>query len=519
LIIVWARLWPQSGDGDAVTHYLIARNGPGELSLLMSSWARIGAMLPLLLPAQFGIMAARCTSALISVICAWQTIRLADDLELRNAFVAAPLLLLQPLVFALAADTMTELPMALGLVIAIRLWWARRWLGSALVVSWLPLVRPEGFFVCAMWALMILLTPRTGSWSRRLGLAISLASGVAAWAGACWIICGKPDYFFHDGWSWPLDSVRVYVNGSFFSYLDRWPTYCGLMLPLFLLGMSRLGHVRWLGGCGIAISVLQFLLPPRVRETILPWPMLAIIAALAWSVRRDKLAIGWWAFLLIFTLHTILWWRGWFASSGLLRIMVCVSPITAVICLRGWNTAAAWLRRLGVDQQIRRWIAAAAIGAMALTAMGYYVEDPIHYRVFGTRAVCDYARDHRLLDAAPLLIPRDTIALVELNLPPNPSNVLPLVENRAVECQMLLAAPIGSIGFWDDQHQFEPNNVNLRDLPTLGFTVLFQTRRTIYRPAAWLLGRPRALPQVHVLIRKDRRGALPADVAVSNPLK
>jgi hypothetical protein len=247
--------------------------------------------------------------------------------------------------------------------------------------------------------------------------------------------------------------------------------------------------------------------------------MLGVIAALAWTVRREKFAIAWWAFLLIFTLHTILWWRGWFASSGLLRIMVCVSPITAVICLRGWNIAAAWLRRRGLDRQTRVRIGSAAIAAMVLAAMGYYMEDPTHYRVFGARAVCAYARDHHLVDTAPLLIPRDPIAVVELNLPPNPMNVLPLVENRVVESQMLLAAPIGSIGFWDDQHQFEPNNVNLRDLPTLGYTVLFECRRTIYQPVAWLLGRPWTVPQVHVLIRKDRRGALPVDVAVSNPLK
>jgi hypothetical protein len=410
--------------------------------------------------------------------------------------------------------------MALGLVIAIRLWWSRRWLSSALVVSWLPLVRPEGFFLCAMWAVMILATSGIGSWSRRLSVAVSLASGVAAWAGACWIICGKPDYFFHDGWSWPLDSVPMYGTGSFFSYLDRWPHYCGfVLLPLFLLGVARINRPPWVWACGAAVLILQLLAPPGIRETILPWPALAVIIAMAWFARRGKFAIAWWAFLLIFTLHTILWWRGWFGSSGLLRILVCVSPITAVICLRGWNVAAGWLRRTGLDSQARNWIAAAAIAGMALVAIAYYIQDPTHYRIFGTHAACEYAREHHLIDAAPLLIMRDPIAVAELDLPPNPTNLLPLVENRAVECRLLLAAPIGSIGFWDDQHQFEPTNVDLRDLPTLGYTVLYQSQRTIYRPAAWLQGKPWTLAQVHVVIRKDRPGALPVDVAVSKALK
>ena len=51
---------------------------------------------------------------------------------------------------------MTEIPFALLMVVAIRLWWAKKPLLSCIVVAYLPLVRPEGFFFCALWALLIL---------------------------------------------------------------------------------------------------------------------------------------------------------------------------------------------------------------------------------------------------------------------------------------------------------------------------------------------------------------------------
>jgi len=119
-LALWAYFWPQTGDGDAIMHFQNARDGLWEPAKLLGSWARVGAKLPLLIPAQLGLYPARLVSAVISVLAAWQTMRLADDLGMANATLAGPLLIFQPQVFVLAADTMTELPFALVLVIAIR---------------------------------------------------------------------------------------------------------------------------------------------------------------------------------------------------------------------------------------------------------------------------------------------------------------------------------------------------------------------------------------------------------------
>ncbi len=231
---------------------------------------------------------------------------------------------------------------------------------------------PGGIFLCALWGAMVLSR-------RRLGPAIVLGWGTMAWFIACWIFWGNPDYFFREGWSWPADSLRIYGHGTFFAYVDRWGLYCGpVLLGLFLAGVyrkslpfgSRLNGVMLVG---LGLLVVELIAPGPIRENILPWVGLALAAVVAWEVRRWRFAVGVWVFLLIFTLHSVLWWRGWFASCGLMRIMACVAPITAVVCLYGWNL---------VGPRIGAWGRGLVLGAIVLTAMGYYVVEPRHQRIF-----------------------------------------------------------------------------------------------------------------------------------------
>ncbi len=518
LLMVWAVAFPQTGDGDAIMHYLNARDGLWEPAKLLGSWARIGAKIPLLIPAQFGILPARWMSAIISVICAWQTIRLADDLGIKRAWLAAPMLIFQPFVFTLAGDTMTELPLALGIVIAIRLWLARRVWTSCLVMGYLPTVRPEGFFLCALWAAMVIGTESAGPWRKRAANVLMLGWGTLAWLVACWIVHRNVHYFFTDWWAWPAESMRIYGHGSFFAYPNRWPLYCGpVLFPLFVLGMIRspgctsgaasgAGNVVLLASGG-ALLILETTLGPEIRENVLPWAAFLLAGAIAWSVRREKLAVCVWVFVLIFTLHSVLWWRGWFGSCGLMRILACVGPITAIICLRGWNFVADRL------SGFHRTLGVAGIAAMGLTAMGYYLVEPTHQRIFPLQRACEFVTKTGLLANVPKIILGDPMAQVSLHMGPNPSNVMANQCNRAGECKRLLDVPIGSAGLWDNQHAQAWFHVSPADLPTLGYSVLFEARQRPAIAIEWL--EPANLPrqQIYLVIRKDRAGEMPPDVA------
>jgi hypothetical protein len=487
LLMAWCIIFPQTGDGDAIMHYLNAHDSLWQPAKLMGSWARVGSKIHLLIPAQFGLLAARWAAAVVSILCAWQTIRLADDLNMPNAALAAPFLIFQPFVFSLAADTMTELPFALGVVIAIRLWMKGRITASCWVMGYLPTVRPEGFFLCALWAAMLL-------WRGNPRSIVILGWGTIAWVIGCWIWWHDPTYFFRAGWSWPADSLRVYGHGPFFAHVNRWPIYCGpVLLVLFLAGVARSESLA----VGLGLVILELILPLWIREHVLPWPTFFFAAAFAWGLRGHRFAVGIWVFMLIFILHTILWWRGWFGSCGLMRILACVAPITAIVCLKGWNTLAPGFSSVGRGL---------AIATVVLTAIGYYIVDPLHMRVFPLQTACEFVSRGDLLRNAPMIIFGDPMAQATLKLPPNPPNILHNDCDASLERAHLLNAPIGSVGLWDNQHAEQWFGVSIDELSGLGYTILFQTQ---FRPMVaieWL--EPAHLPRdmVYVVIRKDRVG-------------
>jgi hypothetical protein len=277
------------------------------------------------------------------------------------------------------------------------------------------------------------------------------------------------------------------------------------LFPLFLAGIVRGNRLGWIVAGG-GLLVLELVMPSGVRENVLPWAVLGLTGAVAWNVRGRKFAVCVWVFLLIFALHSVLWWRGWFGSCGLMRILACVGPITAIICLRGWNVIAELVPRG------RAALGAVAIVAMGLSAMGYYVVDPSHQRIFPLQKACDFVTSGGLLTNAPEVVTGDPMAQVCLHLPPNPGNVLQNDCDRLRECQELLRAPIGSVGVWDNQHAEAWFHVGPADLGTLGYSVLFEVRQRPMFAIAWL--EPANLPreQVYVVIRKDRVGALPPGV-------
>lgn len=449
LLIAWAWHWPYTGDGDSMLHYWNLRSTWFDPKLGLTSWARPVYVLLMILPAQFGWFAVRCFAAFVTTLLVWQTMRMADDLQLPNGTMAGLLLAFQPLVFALASDTMTEIPMALGLAFALRLWWAKRFAASCLVMSFLPLVRPEGFLIAPVWGLFLLGLPRKPEnppWPQRFLIGASLATGVITLLLVCRVVTGKWLYFVYE-WSWPLIGTQ---KGSFWHHFTYWPYYCGwMLLPLFLIG----------------------LLPSCKRVMALPWA--------AWAV--------------VLLAHSYMFWTGTFGALGFMRILASTAPITALICLYGWNFIARIVRANQWAAFLQQSAAALMIVATALTAMIYYVVEPKHYRFLPAQKAAAFVRLNQLLADAPRALVSDPIILTELNFPAHEyivANKDPkrdsfvegfLVHNffdHEESINQLKALPAGTIGVWDNDQGRWWHHIELDEFPELGFTVLFKSRQT-----------------------------------------
>ena len=430
-LVGWAMLFPFTADGDSILHYLNARDGAVHPPDCLHAWARPGFKALLIPFAVHGIVPARVMMAALATAVVWQTVRLADDLRLPRALWAGPLVLWQPMAFAVAADTMTEFPMALGLVVAVRLWLARRFALSCLVLGFLPSVRPEGFFFGVMWGLMVTLGPTVGSWPKRVGLLASLTVGMATWVLACWTLQGDPLLVYHV-WNWPPNSYASYGRGSLFHYVGLWPMYAGVPLTLLFLTGIR---------------------PSLRRSTWLPWTV--------WAT--------------VITVHSVLYWRGSFASCGLMRILSCTAPFTAVICLYGLNRAADWLTEHSWDAARRRAAGVAFAAVATAWTLGQYCTVSEHFDCFPLLRCTAYIRDHHLLGPGTAFFAGNKIAIAALDLRAKRPGLMDTPCDPDQIERNLAALPIGAVGVWDNRQAPIWHGQTIDSLRGNGFTLLFDT--------------------------------------------
>jgi hypothetical protein len=292
--------WADSCQQDAPLHFLFARWAWRHPVLFVDVWSRPLFTLLYSLPAQINYDATRMFSLLISLGVAWQTWRLADESRMARAPLAVALVWMQPSFFLFAVENMTEPIFALVYVIALRLH-HRGWIKTGMfVASLMILARPEGFFLCLLWAVFQNPGVQSPGFSltRLLTRVPLLASGALLWWAAAWAIAGDPLFLQHN-WpaNWPLTGTTYGAHGLL-AYPARLPEMVGLLLlPLFGCGLVRLLRRR---ECGMLTA----------------------------------------SFLLLFLLHTVFRAFGMLGSAGYPRYLATVAPAIALITLAGWNRVA-----------------------------------------------------------------------------------------------------------------------------------------------------------------------------------
>ena len=321
-------LYPQGAEPDAGFHFLKARWAFHHPQYFVDVWARPLFQAVFAIPAQAGFGAARVFALLLALAAAWNTFRLAQKLGFENAPLAGLLLFLQPVWMVCAFDTMTEPLFALVFGIALRLRVEGHPRASMVMASLLPLARPEGFVMAALWGVWRLLernNPRP--WVRRVWELHVLATGTAAWWLAALLLSGDPLYILHH---WPAiwaPGATAFGSGPIYAFARDLPEVAGAVLVVpFLVGAATLA-----------------------------------------SRRRHGFLLA--SFFAIFILHSVIWHLGRFGSSGYPRYLICVAPATALITLAGWNRIGeAFIR---VPRAARRASSAAALAASLLLAVGY----------------------------------------------------------------------------------------------------------------------------------------------------
>jgi len=278
-------------EADSINHYLFSKYAFQHPELLVDHWAKPIFTLISSPFSQFGFIGIKFFNAVCVYFASLFMYRIAKKLNLKHPILALLFYFLFPISFTTTFSGFTEPLFALALSISIYLFQQKRYLGAAILVSFLPFIRSEGLLFIGVFGLFFL---HHKLWKAILFLGIGhlvySIVGFLHYQDILWVFTKIP--YAH------LSSH--YGGGSLFHFAEKLNYLLGIpLLIFFLLGMLR------------SVSLL------RSRQI-----SLALISLL---------------FLVFFIAHSLFWHLEIFNSMGLKRVFAAVSPLMALICLYGFN--------------------------------------------------------------------------------------------------------------------------------------------------------------------------------------
>ena len=297
-----------NGGADTFTHYQMSRYSWIHHDLLLNQWGKPVFTVLFSPIAQLGLQAIILTNLALIFFEAFLALKIANQLDLKRSWLAPLLFLTCPVVFDNAVSSLTEIICALFLILFIHWSLRGKFFLGALVLSFMPFARSEGFVILGVAAMFFFFT-------RRWKFIPLLAVGS--------IILNLFGYWYTGIPLWIFDSnpyvnteITSYGSGSFFHFFI-WA------IPVFGIGFLFLLKSTWLNAHTI------------VNRLTIDWK-----SATGSEDSRNfilKHQVMFWivlgSFWGYFMAHTVLWWQGMWASLGLLRVMFVVAVPMVLLAL------------------------------------------------------------------------------------------------------------------------------------------------------------------------------------------
>ena len=290
-----------AGGQDSWNHYLYARWAWQHPTLLLDQWGK-PFFTTLAMPfAQLGIGAVLFLNHACILATAWLSYLTARKMGFKNPWMVIFLFAWQPIVLANAHSVLTEPSNALVLVWICYLFAGNRWKCGAVVASFLPVVRSEGFVLLG--AILLFLALRNRWKYMPLSVVGVLLYGIV---GA--LISGKWNWLFAEN-----PYVRQEVDGGFEAGHGSFWHYAMHQKEIMGIIVAAL--------CLVSLVLVLIYVAKRLKRKT--------------PAANSQIALWlWWPLLGFFFLaHSILWWKGAMGSHGLLRVFVTVSPVMALLSM------------------------------------------------------------------------------------------------------------------------------------------------------------------------------------------
>jgi len=291
-----------TGDqGDSVHHYLCAHYAFDHPRLFFDHWAKPVFTLLSAPFAYFGFAWMKVYNSLVTCLALYITCRSAVVLKYPQPWLAAFFGAFMPRYLLLTQSGLTEPTFALFLILGVYFQLKDKSLTAAILISFLPFVRYEGLVIMGVFGIYYLI-------NREWKYLPLLLTGHVAYSLA--------GYYFHHDLFWVITEN---TNATFWSYGSG--SWLHFVKNLFYVIGPPL-YFLWLAGIIFMLIVLGK-------------PSLGLPGKLF----RKELWLVYGSMTAFIGAHTVFHGLGIFKSMGLLRVLICVLPLVALVCLNGWNAA------------------------------------------------------------------------------------------------------------------------------------------------------------------------------------
>ena len=306
LLVVFAN--GVNGGGDTFVHYQMSRYSWTYHDLFLNQWGKPVFTVLFSPIAQFGLKAVIWTNLVIIFLEAFLVLKIANQLQLKRSWIAPLLFLTCPVVFDNAVSALTEMICALFLILFIHWSLKGRFAIGALILSFMPFARSEGFVILGIAAMFFFFT-------RRWKYIPLLLFGSATMNAIGYWYTGLPLWIFESN-PYVHTDITSYGSGSFFHFFI-WS------IPVFGIGFLFLLKSTWFSAIGIS---------NRIKAD---WRCIGSEESKVFLLKHQVLfwiALG--SFWSYFMAHTMLWGLGMWASLGLLRVMfVIAGPMVFLVLI------------------------------------------------------------------------------------------------------------------------------------------------------------------------------------------
>ena len=295
--IISALLLPGTGDhGDSVQHFLIAKNSWSNPALFFDHWGK-----PLFTffasPfAQLGFKGIKIFNVLLFSGSTALLIEIGKHLR-TNGLIAALILLACPMLPSHVLSGLTEPMFAFFLLLSLLLAYKKRWIWAAIVLSFLPFIRSEGWIMLASFVPYFVIKKQIRLLPfLLLGTGLYSITGWGTHGDFLWVFTKTP--YVNQG--------NNYGSGNYFHFANQLFYWCGLIsCVLFGFGLLHLLS-RW-------------------RKVNLNWLLVLVL------------------FFSFFFAHSFFWGSGMFHSMGMARVLICILPLFALIGSRFFSILPTYL--------------------------------------------------------------------------------------------------------------------------------------------------------------------------------